>query len=177
MILCWTLAAATLDRVGLRPPPPLSFDLIVVLGCRVLPNGEPCETLMRRADLAAELYRLGYAPRVLGSGGVGEDSGGVSEAAAIRRLLIERGVPDTRILLEARSTTTHENAAFSARMIPGANVLVVTDSYHATHAERVFRQHFPEAYAVGSTPRPRIRVKGAMREVFALGRYRALGRI
>lgn len=177
MLLCWALTAAALDRRGHAYPPPLHFDLLVVLGCRVLPNGEPCETLVRRAEYAARLFHAGYADAVLATGGVGEDSGGVSEAGAIRALLIERGVPRERIRLEERSTTTQENAAFSAELEGGASVLVVTDSYHALRAQRVFSRYFPEAYAVGSTPRPRIRVKGALREVFALARYRALGRI
>ncbi len=176
MLLCWTLAAATLDRRGLRAPPPLRFDAIVVLGCRVV-GGRPCETLVRRVDRASALYRAGFADNVIATGGVGEDSGGVSEAAAIRELLVERGVPDAHILLEAHSTTTHENAKFAARVLPGASVLVVTDSYHALRAERVFQQHFPEAYAVGSRTRASVRVKGALREVFALARYGALGRI
>ena len=176
-MLCWALAAAALDRRGHADPPPLHFDFIVVLGCRVLPNGLPCETLVRRAERAAELFHAGFADAVLATGGVGEDSGGVSEAEAIRTLLVDRGVPMERVLLEDRSTTTLENAAFSAALVGGASMLVVTDSYHALRAERVFRRHFPEAYAVGATPRPRIRVKGALREVFALARYRALGRI
>jgi len=147
-----------------------------VLGCRVV-EGRACETLVRRVDRAAALYRAGFADTVIATGGVGKGAGGVSEAAAICDLLAERGVPRGRVVLEDRSTTTFENARFAARLFPGASVLVVTDSYHAPRAERVFRQHFPEAHAVGSRPRASVRVKGALREVFALARYRVLGRV
>lgn len=176
MLLSWLMAATALDRHGLRALPPLRFDAIVVLGCRVV-EGRPCETLVRRAERAATLFAQGLAPRVIATGGVGEDAGGVSEAAAIEALLTERGVPPEAILLEDESTTTEENAALSARRYGGLSVLVVTDSYHTLRAERVFRRHFPEAYATGSRPRASVRVRGALREVFALGRYAALGRV
>ena len=45
-------------------------------------------------------------------------------------------------------------------------MLVTTDAYHAWRCGRVFARHFPQVTAVGSRPGTRLRLKGALREVF-----------
>ncbi len=141
------LAAALLAR-GVAPPPPGTYDAIVVAGCRVLPSGAPSQALARRAELALRLYREGRAPRVVFTGGVGRH--GPSEASVAAQHAVRAGLPAARVVLEERSTSTRENADFAAALIgPEARVLVVTDAYHVFRARRVFAQAFAQAEAAG----------------------------
>lgn len=116
---------------------------VVVLGCRV-EGDTPSQALQRRIDTAADylLAHPGVPVVVSGGQGPGED---ISEAEAMRRGLVDRGVTDDRILLEDRSTSTLENLTYSAQLLAendlAPSVLLVTEGYHQhralTIAERV----------------------------------------
>lgn len=168
-------AALWLDRHGRREPPEERFDAIVVLGCRVRPDGTPSGALARRARHGAHLYARGLAPRIVFTGGVGDHP--PSEARAAASIARALGVPDEAIVLEETSTSTEENAREAARLIGRGRVLVVTDAYHAFRAERVFARHFDGALAVGRSGTSGERVRGALREVGALTAYAVLGRL
>ena len=76
---------------------------------------------------------------VSGGQGEGED---ISEAEAMRRYLVDKGVADGRILMEDRSTSTLENLTFSKQIIENsggdpARVAVVSSSYHLYRAKRM----------------------------------------
>jgi uncharacterized SAM-binding protein YcdF (DUF218 family) len=173
----YALIAAWLTRAGEHAVvPDETFDAIVVLGCRVDPSGRPSHALRRRAEHAARLYHRGAAPWVVTTGGVGDF--GPSEASVARDVLVKAGVPEQRILLEDASTSTDENARFAKERFGGRRVLVVTDAYHVPRSERVFLRYFEDAHAVGtSSPFSRVRVVGALREVFAVAAYLGLGRL
>lgn len=69
---------------------------------------------------AAELYREGYAEKVLFSGGLGRNTLGiqsVTEAERFAETAMRFGVPERDILIENRSTNTAENIAFTRRLL------------------------------------------------------------
>ena len=171
------LGALLLTRLGEEArAPDEAFDAIVVLGCRVGPDGRPSHALRRRAEHAARLYRAGAAPYVVTTGGVGDF--GPSEASVARDVLIAHGVPAHRVLVEDASTSTDENARFAKERFGGRRVLVVTDAYHVARSERVFLRYYEDAHAIGtSSPFHRVRAVGALREVFAFAAYAGLGRL
>lgn len=173
--LVYLAAAAWLDRRGAREIEERGFDAIVVLGCRVRPDGTASPALARRARHGAWLYRRGLAPIVVLTGGVGAHP--PSEARAAAAVARAEGVPDAALVLEELSTSTEENAREAARLIDAERVLVVTDAYHAFRAERVFRRHFASAVAVGSRGSASVRARGALREVTAVAAYALLGRL
>lgn len=167
--------AAYLDRRGAREAPEGPFDAIVVLGCRVRPDGTASPALARRARHAAALYRRGLAPVVVLTGGVGTHPPSEARAAAV--VARAEGVPAEALVLEERSTSTEENAREAARLIDAERVLVVSDAYHAFRAERVFRRYFRSVVAVGSHGSRSVRIRGALREVTAVAAYALLGRL
>jgi uncharacterized SAM-binding protein YcdF (DUF218 family) len=171
----WLCAAALLDAWGHRVPPDGPYDLIVVAGCRVRPDGTPSLALQRRTDAAVSLWRSGLAPRVVFTGGVGDYP--PSEASVAARHAVTLGLPPSAIGVEERSTSTEENARFAALEHPAQRVLVVTDSYHVFRAERVFARHYPVARGVGSAPALWVRAKGSAREVGAVLYYGLTGRL
>ena len=113
---------------------------VIVLGAAVY--GEtPSISLRHRADrAAAHLESNPKAVAVVSGGqGKGED---ISEAECMRRCLVEKGVPNGRILPEEKSTSTLENLTFSKAVIeenggdPG-HVAIVSSSYHLYRAKRM----------------------------------------
>lgn len=175
--LAWVVGSWGLHRYGLsRPAPQGRWDAIVVLGCRVFPDGRPSFALSSRVRAAAELYAAGRAERIVLTGGVGE--AGVAEAEVAAALAESLGVPRSALVLESRSTSTEQNARFAAETIVGRRVLVVTDAYHVLRSERVFARYFDEVGVVGTlNPRWWPRTRGALREVVALAAYAVQGRL
>jgi uncharacterized SAM-binding protein YcdF (DUF218 family) len=163
--LSWVLVAFGFDLFGRRSPgPEQTFDAIIVLGCRVFRNGEPSTALRERVKLAAALFEAERAPLLITTGGTGDS--GHAEAEVAARVLVELGVPRRAIHMEARSTSTQENARYCAMQVPARNVLIVTDAYHCFRARRVFGRYFQSVATAGSLhPVLRLRAKGALREV------------
>lgn len=123
-------------------------DVIVVLGgglSPAVPNFNPEINLGSGADrvlLAAKLYGLGKAPRVLFTGGP-VDYFGNSEATSAAGLLETLGVPRAAQTLEPNSRTTRENVAFSLPLLQamGAHrVLLVSSAAHLPRSLINFRQ-------------------------------------
>lgn len=171
----WGAAALALDARGGADPPEGRWDAIIVAGCRVRPDGTASLALQRRTAEAVGLWRRGLAPVIILTGGLGDHPPTEAEAAATHARAL--GVPEAALVLEGRSTSTEENAAFAAALSDARRVLVVTDRYHAFRSQRVFARHFEHAAAVGSTPALDVRVKGALREVAAVAWYGLNGRL
>ncbi len=108
---------------------PVTTDVIVVLG-----GG-----LHERPERAAELFKLGEAPKILISGAGDSD---INE-----RLLKKNGVPAAAILVEGKSRTTRENAEFSIpllRKMGAHKVTIVTSWYHSRRALACFEHYAPD---------------------------------
>jgi uncharacterized SAM-binding protein YcdF (DUF218 family) len=121
------------------------------------------------------LWREGYAPKIVFTGGLGNSR--ITEASAAAGLARAQGVPAQAILTEDRSHSTEENARFARDLIGDGRVLVVTDSYHVFRARRVFGRHFQKADGAGTTGMVWARTKGALREVGAVVYYGVRGRL
>lgn len=117
--------------------PPVGDETVIVLGCRVR-GEEPSKSLKRRIDAAETYLKEHPTATAILSGGQGSDEL-ISEAEAMKRALVSRGIGENRLILEERSTSTEENLAFSAELIRenGLNerVAVITDSYHQYRAK------------------------------------------
>lgn len=134
MVIGIMIAAAIVSRYQPRP----DKDVLIVLGCALRRDGTPTPLLRDRLDRAIafrreQLERTGRELVLLTSGGQGPDEV-LSESEAMKRYLMEHGVPERSILKEDRSTSTLENMAFSKAMIderfPGAHVAFATTNYH-----------------------------------------------
>jgi len=175
-LFIWLAAALALDLTADRTPPQGTFGAVVVAGCRVMPSGAPSDCLRLRAEAGARLFLEGHADVLVLTGGVGNHP--PSEAAAAARVARSMGVPESAMILEDRSTSTEENAAFAAsRLGEQTSVLVVTDAWHTHRTERVFGRYFAIADTLGVDATMRRRPRGAVREVAALIYYALRGRL
>ena len=130
-------------------------DAIVVLGAAQY-NGRPSPVLRARLDHAIGLYREGYAPLIVVTGGVGRGDT-ISEAIAGRRYLIAREVPDDAVIAQpvGRSTLTSMNAVGAWLHGRGLRrVLLVSDPFHMLRLRLEARRIALEAYTspTGSSP-------------------------
>lgn len=147
----------------------------LVLGAAVWADGQASPTLHRRASHAAQLYKAGLVSHIIGCGGIGQHP--PSEAAVIRDICLEHGVPAADISCEDHSTTTLQNIDNARPILNrlGVNrVVIVTDHYHSLRAKMSAR-HFGLQTTV-SCPKAkgtkRLRVmKSYIREVPALMLY------
>ena len=128
--------------------PGCCYDYIAVLGGAVspaYPPGRPDPHMGDSADRvwhAARLYKLGVAPKVLLSGGMGPTFAGdrvQSEAHAMRILLLEFGVPSDAIVLDSTSMNTIENIRNIRTIVGGGSVALVTSAYHMTRTMQLVR--------------------------------------
>lgn len=133
-------------RAAEAATPRCCFDAIVVLGGGVAPAVPPereFPSLTESADrvwTAARLYRAGIAPRIIVSGGgfLAENKGpATTEAEAMRRFLVELGVPDSAIVSEGGSNNTVENIANVRKMVGDKPVALITSAFHIPRALRI----------------------------------------
>lgn len=119
---------------GFAAKPSVS-DCIIILGCRVY-GTVPSPFLVARLDEGLRLYGQGYASYFVVSGGQGPGEA-ITEAEAMKRYLVQKGVPADSVILEDRSTSTVENLAFSMECMRERGLdsaLVVSNRYHLLRA-------------------------------------------
>ena len=130
------------------------FDYVIIHGSGLL-NGERVSKLLRdRLDKAIEVYRSDPSSTVLiPSGGQGPDEK-ISEAEAMERYLLSKGIPEKDIIKEDRSTSTMENLRFSKEIIDSREgrkyTALVTSNYHVYRALRYCRKIGLKCTGIGS---------------------------
>ena len=129
-------------------------DYLIVLGAAVY-GDQPSLTLVRRMEGARD-YLLRYPESVaIVSGGMGPGET-VTEAQAMHDWLVAQGIPDERILLEPKATSTQENLAYSFEIIrargdePDGHVAIVSSAYHLYRAKLMAEKQGVEAAGVAA---------------------------
>jgi uncharacterized SAM-binding protein YcdF (DUF218 family) len=113
-------------------------DAIVVMGAAQY-DGRPSPQLAARLDHVVELWPTGVAPFVVVTGGnIPGDR--FTEAEASARYLIDRGVPESALILENAGSNSYESLDSVEAMLAERNlddVLIVTDPYHALRSRLI----------------------------------------
>ena len=108
-------------------------DYAIVLGL-ALENGEPTPDLLSRLDTAREYLEKYPEAKLILTGGNADESGR-TEAAVMRDILTQQGVPEDRLILEDQAQTTKENFSNIAGMIPADKpVVMISSNYHMDRA-------------------------------------------
>ena len=136
---CMLIGAIFANIVTVRYRPEYDKDYVIILGCGIAPDGTPRPLLRGRIERAVafceEQYTAtGKKARFVVSGGKGANEP-ISEAQSMKNYLLEKGIPESQIILEDRSTDTLENMRFSREKImsfgdASAKVLFSTSNYH-----------------------------------------------
>lgn len=114
----------------------------------------------RVAERAAELYREGWAPWVVMSGGSGNftrDMWTEPEAEIFARIAIRQGVPEEAVLIENRSSNTGENILFTQQLLAERKIspqrfIVVQKPYMERRSYATFKKHMPDKELIVTSP-------------------------
>lgn len=114
---------------------PEKSDCIIVLGCKVY-GSTPSPFLIWRTDEGLRLFKEGYGKYLIVSGGKGEGES-ISEAEAMKRYLVSKGVDSSKIILEDKSASTMANLINSKSIMEKKNLktaIIVSNKYHLKRA-------------------------------------------
>jgi uncharacterized SAM-binding protein YcdF (DUF218 family) len=122
-------------------------EAIVVFGAAEY-HGHPSPVFKARLDHAAELYRAGFAPIIIATGGAGDDPS-YSEGEVGREYLKAQGIPDDRLIAETLSGDTAESARRVGnimRVNAMKSCLAVSDGYHIFRIKHMLAREGIVAY-------------------------------
>ena len=158
LLLLWLLGvAAWIIWVGDRDQA-APADAIIVLGAAAY-DAKPSPVFEERIRHGLDLYRQGYAPKLIFTGGFGGAGARFSESQVARRYALKQDIPAQDILIENRSRTTRQNLIEAKRLMDAhgmRRVILVSDPLHMARALRLSDELGIEALA-SSTPSTRFR--------------------
>lgn len=155
---CMVIGIMIANGITSRYQPEPVQDYVIILGCSIRRDGTPTPLLRDRLDRAItfrneQLEETGRPLIFVTSGGQGADEI-ISESEAMKRYLLEKGVPESQILEEDQSTSTFENMKFSKAKIdrqnPHANIAFATTNYHVFRSGLYARRVKMRAVGMGA---------------------------
>lgn len=152
-------------------------DYVIVLGAQV--NGTKVSKALRYRLDAAYSYALeNEDTKVIVSGGQGEGED-VSEAQAMHDYLVDKGLDETRILMEEESTNTKENIEFSKHFLhPDDYVVIVTNRFHLYRGTQIARNQLAaKVEGLGAETGTALFINYYVREAFAIVKDILVGNI
>ena len=151
----------------------------MILGCGLRKDGTPTPLLRGRCDRALAFYKkqkeeTGREFIFITSGGQGENEVN-SESLAMKNYLLEKGVPEERIIEEDGSTDTFENMKNSKAKIEAlcgdvrnAKVAFATTNYHVFRSGLFARRVKMRAVGMGAKTKWYFWPNAAVREFVGL---------
>lgn len=105
--------------------------------------------------------------QVIVSGGQGSDEL-ISEAASMKRYLIQNQVEANRIQTEALSTSTFENIKFSKKLLQSESVVLVSNDFHVLRAKLIANRLGLHVDTLAAPTPKSVRIQLYIREYIAL---------
>lgn len=168
LVLIFGIAEAFIIS-GMHEMPGERLDYLIVLGAQVRGN-TPSKALNLRLDMAEKIWHRCGEPVLLLSGGKGTGEE-ISEAECMRRVLLEKGIPEDKLVLEDRSVSTVENLKFCAELLDckTARTGIVTNNFHVFRAMRLAKKlGYEQVYGAAAKSDWRYQIHYMVREAFAL---------
>lgn len=151
-VLAVLAAVISAFMVSAANRPPDGDTTVIVLGCKVR-GEEPSLMLIQRIMAAYRFLEKNPSAMCIVSGGQGSDEL-ISEAESMKRVLVEQGISEERIIMEDRSTGTDENIRFSIEKMNeygiSGNVTIITNDFHQLRAKMIADKYGLESYSVSA---------------------------
>jgi len=173
----YTLIIATLycNVKAAKHIPEYDKDFIIILGSKINDDGSLTPLLRGRVDKAIEFgnkqYELSKKKIVyIPSGGKGNDEV-TSEAEAIKKYLLSKGIKENQIIIENKSRSTIENMKFSKDKINEVNkdgkIVFSTTNYHVFRSGVIANEQGLNCEGIGSKTKWYFYTNALIREFIA----------
>jgi Uncharacterized conserved protein len=174
---CILLGTIIVSVKAARRIPAFDKDYIIIHGSQIRKDGTLTKLLQSRADRAIEFASMQKAAAgkditFIPSGGKGSDEV-ISEGEAIRKYLLEQGIPEEQVLVEDKSVDTAENLKLSAELIRAqengeqAKIAFATTNYHVFRAGMLGTSQGLDIEGIGSRTKRYFWVNAFVREFIA----------
>ena len=154
---------------GMKSPGKKNLDYVVVLGAHV--KGDvPSKALELRLKAALKYARENEDTTLILSGGQGSGEE-ITEAKCMENYLTAHGIPESRLVLEEKSTRTKENLKFSDDLTGCGkkNTGILSNNFHVYRAVELARKlGYEHPYGIAAASDPIMQVHYVVREVAAL---------
>lgn len=123
---------------------PRKADAIVVFGGGVGETGSPGKSTIERAAYSVDLYKQGFANRIIYSSGYTYK---YNDADNMRLFALSMGVANKDIILDREGNFTYENVKFVSEILRKnrfRSILLVTSPYNTRRASLVFKHIAPD---------------------------------
>jgi uncharacterized SAM-binding protein YcdF (DUF218 family) len=131
------------------------IDVIIILGGGIDKLGTISKITKERLDIfLKEKNKFSDIPILLSGrwGGLKRDKPKITEAQAMQKYLVTKGINPARIYLEMKSLDTISNAIFSEEIIRKhknwKHILLVTSDWHIKRALWIFQKVFGDSYYI-----------------------------
>jgi vancomycin permeability regulator SanA len=145
LLLLWlSIHVAYISIDGLRDRADKA-DVAIILGNAVHPDGTLSPWLQGRVDAALKLYREGRVKKIFASGGIAMDGteGNYPEGDAMKKYLVEHGVPAADVIVDNYGRNTYltaKNFIEWNRAYHYNSAIVVSQFYHITRSKYILRK-------------------------------------
>ncbi|WMJ90155.1 YdcF family protein [Anaerocolumna sp. MB42-C2] len=158
--------------------PDSGADYVIVLGAQVKGTALS-KALKNRLDTAHDYLVDNKNTKIIVSGGqgYGED---ITEAKAMKEYLISKEINSSRILMEDKSTNTHENLLYSKELLPKGchGIVIVTNRFHVFRAVSIAKKlGLDNVKCLGAPTKDILVLNYYVREFFAIVKDKLVGNI
>lgn len=131
------IACASGTETPLRPG-----ETLIVLGFPATDDGQPTPLMKHRLDKALKIIASRDVGTVIVTGGAVQNR--FSEASVMKKYLVNKGVPEAKIIVEDQAKSTFGNAYESRKILKKYNLenpIIVTSEEHQARAKATFSMY------------------------------------
>lgn len=136
---------------------PKSYDVIIVLGAGIRPDGTPCDILKDRLFTAAKVYNECICRKVLLTGEHRDED--YSEIFSMKNWIMQYNISEKDIILDGYGYCTYDSIFRAKYKLKINKAIIATNRYHLPRAIYIARRLGIEAYGIASDLRQYDRMK------------------
>lgn len=145
-------------------------DFVMILGAG-LKGDRITATFKNRLDMGYDYLIKNQRVKVIVTGGkgIGET---ITEAEAMKKYLVNKGIDENRIIMEDKATSTMENFKYSKKLLPLStkkySIMIVTSDFHLFRSKILARRNRFIPYGLPAKTWSGVFINSCIREYFAV---------